>query len=542
MSVPQRINGVVLVVDDNGDNRLIAGTNLDMAGYTVLEAEDGAPALEVMAANPIDLVLLDIMMPRMDGYEVCRRIRADERLCRTKVLMLTAKARTEDLIKGFESGADDYVTKPFEIDELLARVRNLVGLKQAEDELRRINADLEGEVERRAQELVRSQAQYRTIFDAAPLSIMLLDTGGCVEAVNAWHEAHPVFSTLYAAPLVGTHLADHPTAGALAAAPLIASLAEGKAFEHQTRLEGRPGQEKEGLIVRVRGVPIRDERNTLQGALVLHEDLTEEQRLRDRALEAEKLASLGTLAQGVAHNFNNLLFVVSGSLELLRSAVDSARAERPLEQARLALSRMASLTRQLAVFSRFGEQERQPVDLGQLARDIVATFDAEFRNGLRLSLDVAENLPYVLGCAAELYQALHGLVRNALEATPSNGELRVAVRREQRVQPGNAWTEATPQDWVVCEVADNGIGMNDETRRRAFEPFFTTKQTVGVGLGLSAVHGVVRSHGGTIEIASALGKGTTITLALPTQSSAGQARPAITPTDAGMRHPHTERR
>ena len=532
MSAAHGTNGVVLVVDDNYDNRLIAGTNLRMAGYTVLEAEDGAPALEVMEGSDVDLVLLDIMMPGMDGYEVCRRMRANEAMRRAKVLMLTAKARTEDLLKGFESGADDYVTKPFEIDELLARVRNLVGLKRAEDELRRINADLEGEVERRAQELARSQARYRTIFDAAPISIMLLDTEGRIEAVNAWHEAHPVFSALYSAPLQGTRLVDHPGAGVLGIVPLAASLLEGREFERQVRAElqcpSTRGARAEARVVRVRfvrvrGVPILDEQGTLQGALILHEDLTEEQRLRDLALEAEKLASIGTLAQGVAHNFNNLLFVVSGSLELLRSAVDSARAERPLEQARTALSRMSSLTRQLAVFCRFGEEGRQPVEMGPLAKDVAASFQDELHDGLTLTVEAAEGLPCVQGCPGELYQALHGLIRNAIEATPERGEIRVAVRQEQRAHPAAARSGAARHPWIVCEVTDTGVGMDEETRRRAFEPFFTSKQTVGVGLGLSAVHGVVRSHGGTVEIASALGRGTTVTVALPAPPASAPA-------------------
>jgi len=527
-------NGIVLVVDDNDDNRLIAGTNLEMAGYAVLEAPDGAPALEVLATHPVDLVLLDIMMPGMDGYEVCRRLRADETLRHIKVLMLTAKARTEDLVKGFESGADDYVTKPFEIDELLARVRTLVGLKRAQDELRRINADLEGEVERRAHELARSQAQYRTIFDAAPISIMLLDTDGRIEAVNAWHDAHPVFSTLYAAPLHGARFAEHPGATALGVAPLAPTLLHGEGFERQARVELDP-TDGGRRVVRVRGVPIRDTQGMLQGALVLHEDLTEEQRLQELALEAEKLASIGTLAQGVAHNFNNLLFVVSGSLELLRSAVDTARAERPLEQAHLALSRMSALTRQLAVFSRFGEEGRQPIDLGRLAKDVAATFRGELHGGMTLAVEAPDGLSLVDACPGELYQAFHGIIRNAIEATPAGGEIRVAVRHEERVRPGARASAAAKQPYLVCEVSDPGVGMDDETRRRAFEPFFTSKQTVGVGLGLSAVHGIVRSHGGTIEIASALGKGTTVTVALPAREAPQVAAGAAHPSNAAHR-------
>ena len=510
-----RQNGTILVVDDNEDNRLIATANLEMAGYAVLEAEDGEPGLEVLAGTPVDLVLLDIMMPGMDGYEVCRRIRADEALRRVKVLMLTAKAGTRDLIKGFEVGADDYVTKPFEIDELLARVRNLVGLKRAEDELRRINADLEGEVQRRTFEVARSEARYRTIFNAVPISIMLLDAQGRIKAVNAWHEAHPLFAELYRPPLTGMQLVEHPGAIAVGITQRIGPLLEGTRFEHQARFE-TAGPEGDRAVVRVRAVPVTGDHDTVQGALVLHEDLTEEHQLQEQAIEAQKLASIGTLAQGVAHNFNNLLFVVSGSLEILRAALGPTQCQKPFEQARMALSRMATLTRQLAMFSRLGKEGRQPVRVGHLLSDVAASFRPELAADVRFEVNVPDDLPFANGRPGELYQAFHGLVQNSIEALPNGGEIRVSMRFERRLLLDFDTSIPVERPCLMCEIADTGVGMDEETQRRAFEPFFTSKQTVGVGLGLSAVHGIVRSHGGTIDIASTPGTGTSVTVVLPT--------------------------
>ncbi len=507
-------SGTILVVDDNEDNRLIAATNLEMAGYTVLTAEAGAPALETLAVSPVDLVLLDIMMPGIDGYEVCRRIRANQALRTVKVLMLTAKAGTRDVVDGFEAGADDYVTKPFEIDELLSRVRNLVGLKQAEQELRRINADLEGEVERRALELARSEARYRTIVNTVPTSIMLLDAQGRIEAINAWHADHPLFATLYRPPLAGALLAENRGAAALRIAPHVTRLLAGSSFEHEVQLDAA-ATGSDAAVVRVRGVPITGEDGAVQGALVLHEDLTEERQLQERALEAQKLASIATLAQGVAHNFNNLLFVVSGNIEILRAALGPAQCQKPFEQARTALGRMAALTRQLATFSRLGEEGSQPVHIAQLLKDVVASFRPELPGNVRFELDAPDELPPAAGCPGELYKALHGLVQNAAEALPEGGEVRISARLELRPLTQANASGGHEHPCLVCRVADNGVGMDEETQRRAFEPFFTNKQTVGVGLGLSAVHGIVRSHGGAVELESAPGKGTTVTVVLP---------------------------
>jgi two-component system cell cycle sensor histidine kinase/response regulator CckA len=517
--------GVILVVDDNEDNRIIAATNLEMDGHTVLEAEDGQPALERLAATRVDLVLLDIMMPGMNGYEVCRRMRADESLRGVKVLMLTAKASTNDLVQGFAAGADDYVTKPFEIDELLARVRNLVGLKRAEDELLRLNADLEGEVERRARELARSEARYRTIFNAVPLSIMLLDQDGRVGAVNAWHEGDPTLAALYGPALVGTRLPDHPGAIVLGIADGMHDLLQGAGFEHQGPIAVR-GTADEQAYIRVRGVPIRSHDGGVEGALVLHEDLTEERRLQQQALEAEKLASIGTLAQGVAHNFNNLLFVVSGSLEILKASGGDALRQKPFEQARMAIARMGALTRQLATFSRLGEEGRHPVNVVALLRDVVGSFQGNVPEGVQVTVDSPDDLPLVHACPSELFQAFGGIIQNAIEAMPKGGEVRVSLRVGRWRGDGSPRAELPA---LVCEVADNGVGMDEETKRRAFEPFFTSKQTVGVGLGLSTVHGIVRSHGGWIELESTRGQGTRVTVTLPAcdQGQLDALRPAL---------------
>jgi len=520
MNADTEKKAVVLVVDDNEDNRLIASANLEMGGYTILEAEHGERCLEVLAETPVDLVLLDIMMPGIDGYEVCRRIRADEALDGIKVLMLTAKAGTRDLVKGFEVGADDYVSKPFEIDELLARVGNLVNLKHAQDELRRLNADLEGEVVKRALELAQSEARYRTIFNAVPTSIMLLDTHGHITAVNAWHEAHPLFTQLYPQPLLNTQLAEHPGAQATGITERVTELLSGYGFEHQAHT-GHDAAQEGDAVVRVRGVPITHEDGTVEGALILHEDLTEERQLQEQLLEAQKLASLGTLAQGIAHNFNNLLFVVSGSLEILRTGIDTDRCGKPLEQSKLALSRMAALTRQLASFSRLGEEGRHPVNVAQLVKDVADAFDPQLPEGVRIETEAPGNLPLISGCPGELYQAFHELIQNAIEAMPDGGDIRLVVREQLHALPNVGGTRAPEQPCVVVEINDTGIGMDEEAQRRVFEPFYTSKQTVGVGLGLSATHGVVRSHGGSVNIASAPGQGTCITVVLPMNDTRG---------------------
>ena len=183
----------ILVVEDDEDIVETVKYSLELRGFTVDVAYDGLHALRKARQDMYDLMLLDIMLPGKNGYEVSRVLKEEMeqgKIKPFKILVLTARKvdnpEREDFLSTW-SRADEYMYKPFEIDELLARVRNLVGLRRAEDELRRINADLEGEVERRALELARSEARYRTIVNAVPTSIMLLDGGGRIEAINAWH-------------------------------------------------------------------------------------------------------------------------------------------------------------------------------------------------------------------------------------------------------------------------------------------------------------------------------------------------------------------
>jgi PAS domain S-box-containing protein len=256
-------------------------------------------------------------------------------------------------------------------------------------------------------------------------------------------------------------------------------------------------------------------------------DLTERRKLDSERLaietrlsEAQRLESLGMMAAGVAHDFNNILMAIQGNVDLLeRRAPSFPRSEETLAGIRLAVRSAADLCRQLLDYAGKGRVSLELVSLNQLVREVGSVVEAGVTSKARWEYELAETLPSVLADATQLRQVVLNLLTNAAEALGAEGG---RVRVTLHVQPLDAPTAELlgGGDYVHLTVTDSGCGMSPETQSRVFEPFFTTK-LAGRGLGLAAVQGILRAHGGTIQVTSQLGEGTTMTVLLPVAS--GQA-------------------
>jgi len=271
----------------------------------------------------------------------------------------------------------------------------------------------------------------------------------------------------------------------------------------------------------------------------------ERERLQAQLQEAGKLESLGVLAGGIAHDFNNLLAVVLGNVRfVLRQTVlgqtgASGEARAALEDAAGAGESAARLTRQLLAYAGRRAPEVRSVDLSEHARSVSGLLEAAVPKKVRFALDLAAQLPAVRADVAQLEQVTMNLVLNAAEAIGSDeGEVRIrtgllaATRADVLAWIGAHRLEPGPFVWL--EVADSGCGMDEETQRRIFDPFFTTKQS-GHGLGLSAVLGLVRGHGGGISLTSRPGVGTTIRVFLPAAEPAATAEAPLASSATPLR-------
>jgi PAS domain S-box-containing protein len=257
-------------------------------------------------------------------------------------------------------------------------------------------------------------------------------------------------------------------------------------------------------------------------------DITDRLRMEAEIRQTQKMEAIGRLAGGVAHDFNTLLGTIRGYSEmLLGTSPREGTSRRPVEQIHRAALRGAQLTRQLLAFSRRQEVQAQAIDLEKLLVDVEIMLERLIGEDVRLSREVEPRLDLVWGDPGELHQVILNLIVNARDAMPSGGSLTLSLRnlvadQEIAVEGGRL----APGPYVLLQVADTGMGMDEEVLKRIFEPFFTTKEPgKGTGLGLSTVHAIVRRSRGGIAVESRPGHGTTFRIYLPSASQTAREEP-----------------
>lgn len=262
-------------------------------------------------------------------------------------------------------------------------------------------------------------------------------------------------------------------------------------------------------------------------------NITEKKRLEAQLRQAQKMEILGSLAGGVAHDFNNLLTVVLANLSILERFKDDAeKARRSLDGIKSAVKRGAGIASQLLTFARKTEVSFENVDLNKFITDMLSMIESTFPKSINISTSVARESTVVWADVNQVSQALLNLcvnARDALEDTSNGrkegGSLSIRTSVVEHAGLHTRFADADPGRYVDVTVADDGVGMNEETKNRIFEPFFSTKGPgKGTGLGLAVVYGVMRGHHGFIDVESAFGKGTTFHLYFPAQTQESQEK------------------
>jgi hypothetical protein len=364
------------------------------------------------------------------------------------------------------------------------------------------------------------------VLDAAPDGIFIVDAQGHILLAN--RQAHMLFGygpSELVGQLVEMLLPEVLRAGhsahrdAYVRAPrtrpmgggldLLARRRDGSQFPVEISLS--PMATPEGLVV-IAAVRDITERKRIEADLrALNEDLTRHREEAERAAlalaarRAEKLAALGTLSAGLAHELNNPIGIMSSRIEVMLMEGDSLpeHVREDLEVLHRQTQRVARITQGLLTFARTSAGGREPVDLNHVVRETLLLAETQLtKGGIKVTVELAADLPATLGDADTLQQVMLNLITNARDAVDSGGEIRIATRRREADR------------MVELVVADTGRGIAPDDLARIFDPFFTTKPT-GTGLGLSLTHGIVREHGGTIDVESAPGRGTRFVLAFP---------------------------
>ncbi len=289
--------------------------------------------------------------------------------------------------------------------------------------------------------------------------------------------------------------------------------AKGELIDHEMKLKRK---DDELIDINLSASLLKDEKGEVIGTLGIFRDITEKNMLEAQLAQAQRMEALGTLAGGIAHNFNNLLMGIQGnaSLMLLETDPTHPNCER-LKNIEESVQNGSRLTRQLLGYAREGRYEVRPISLSQVVEETSNTFGTT-KKEITVHQDLAKDLYGIKVDQSQIEQVLLNLYVNAAEAMPGGGDLFLKTMKVTHKDMRGKTYKANPGNYVLLTIRDTGIGMDKKTKDRIFEPFFTTKGLAkGTGLGLASVYGIVKAHGGYIDIESKRGQGTTFEIYLP---------------------------
>jgi PAS domain S-box-containing protein len=361
---------------------------------------------------------------------------------------------------------------------------------------------------RRAEDALRSsEARFRAVFEDASVAIVLASPHGRIEQVNPAMERMLAYS---AEELVGRGAAEitHPDDLAATARLFQRMLAGGDGEQMEKRY-----LRKDGEIVRaVTSVAVvRDDEDKPKALMAMLQDVTELRLAQNELVRVQRLESLGVLAGGIAHDYNNILTAILANVALAKEdAPPGSEQEQLLRAAEDATHQAVKLARQLLTFARGGAPVLAPVDLRRFLRETVR-FSLS-GSALRCELDVEDDLRWINADSGQIGQVISNLVTNAVQAQPRGGAIEIAARNvDVEEEMGSS---LPPGQYVEVDFTDHGCGIEPDAVGHVFDPYFTTKPE-GSGLGLAVTHRIVQNHDGTVRVRSVPGKGTTFTVTLP---------------------------
>ncbi|MBC8008642.1 MAG: response regulator [Burkholderiales bacterium] len=554
----------VLIVDDKEENIYYLQALFTGHGFEVDTGRHGAEALVRARKSPPDLIVSDLLMPVMDGYTLLRHWKADAALKRIPFIVYTAtytEAQDEQL--ALSLGADAFILKPAEPEDFLGRIREVLsgaatsrpaesgedsedggGLMkiysetlirkleektlQLEESNRAMQHDIAERV-RMEESLRESEERFRATFEQAAVGIAHVGLDSRLWRVNDKFCAITGFSREELLEKSSDDLTfdeDRPSGQDARRAMLAGKRVD---FSTEKRYVRKGG---EVFWVSVVTTLLRDPAGAPRYFIAVISDITERKQLEQRFLRAQRMESIGTLAGGIAHDLNNLLAPIMMGVELLRMKAIDSGTRHVIDNMERSAARAASLVRQVLSFARGVEGERVQLQLRHIVQEVESIIESTFPKNITLEQRFDPDLWPVLGDPTQLNQVLLNLCVNARDAMSKGGRLLLragnVVLDEQYAVMNR---DVSAGHYVMLEVADDGCGIPRAVIDRIFEPFFTTKEHgKGTGLGLSTVLGIVRGHGGFVNVYSEPGKGTTFHVYLPAQldgAAVGVAGPGV---------------
>ncbi|MFP4416205.1 MAG: ATP-binding protein [Chitinivibrionales bacterium] len=488
----------ILIVDDEADISSMVEMLLTEEGYRAVTAVKGEDALAYIREHEVDLVLLDIMMPGMDGLTVARTVK--EEICTDRfipIIMVSALRTEDDKIAGL-AYADDYVTKPFSYDELLARIRSMLRIRQLQ------------------RELFLSRSRYQCLYEHVPEMCISLDRHRRISDCN---KAFELVSGLPRARILGQCFSSFFTdkhKGQVFAFLDTVSKTERPSHDTPVYETVFVDDDNHHVMVSMRALDIGEHESGLSTVVALQDQtrrirLEQEQKMARRQLyRSARLASIGTLSSGVAHELNNPLAAIMGFSDALifrlqnKEAVDAEELRQYLGIINSETLRCRDIVENLARFSRDSEPQIVDIKVEDCVQSALTLISSRAqKRGMNIENRVEKDME-ARADAQKVTQVLINILSNCLDFCKEGCHITIEAEKELDGR------------FVRLKVQDTGPGISPEVLPRVFDPFFTTKEVgKGTGLGLSICHKIMEECEGDIDIFSEPGTGTQVVIDIP---------------------------
>ncbi len=582
----QKNNTKILIVEDSDISATVMKRFLEKDGYIVTVAENGAEGLSIAQKQKPDIILSDIMMPVMDGFELCHKVKNDDLLKDTKIILLTQLSDPKDVIKGLHAQADSYVTKPVDNKYLLEKVETLLtgrtkskscetdeGLEVnienkryvinssrqhildlllstyensvnqnyeligTQKELKRLNNRLEINFERLRK---AEEENFKTLVELVPDIIYKIDKDGNIIYLNSaikklgympeeiigkhfsilimpndidaisYESAVPRFKDHHVKDEEPPKLFDERRSSRRMTRNLQVKLVPKNCKEIKPGFIERIGKEVVTVEINSSGMYETNDAdsdcNSYIGTVGVIRDITERKRAAEALILSEKMAAIGLLAAGTAHELNNPLMGVLNYIQYLKEEIDRKGSNfKVLEKAEKGVLKCAKIVSDLLTFSRKRGYDCSRINLNDLILDTLDIVDYHIKtNNIKVIKLLEWPIPDMWVAIDQIQQILVNIITNAIDAMADAEKKELVIKTQ------------VFGDNVELVLKDTGCGISDENMLKIFDPFFTTKPlNKGTGLGLSVTKRIVDNHHGNIAIKSKIGEGAIFTINLP---------------------------
>ncbi len=565
---------LVVVVDDDSVFRKIIRTFLEKNGYRVVEAADGAAGLDVCQRQQVDLLLVDLNMPIMNGFAVLSELASGNR--ELPVIVVSGSGDSKDVVEALRLGAWDYLFKPIDDNTIvLHAIKTVLERARLIQENRDYQRGLEEKVKRktielslvnsRLQEVVESTKRLLGCGELKQSGRVILEEfgrhmnarGGSIYRVvsNGLEHLHSL-DPGHAEPFLPFPLKENSLfARALASSEpfFVADLetdvdCEGSGWPHYNDnsilffpIVDAAGETIAIISLHSKNQPpfiVQDREIGMILASYASEVLQTAQmqvslkRSEEALMQSQKMEAIGTLAGGIAHDFNNILSAIIGYTDLsLYTGMLAANIRSNLEQIKKASNRARDLVQQILSFSRTEEFREEAVDIGPIVKEALKLLRAVIPATIEIDSRVPSGLGKIKTDPTRIHQVMMNLCSNATQAMESgSGLIRVTLEKLVRENFPADLVEIDTDHCFCLSVSDSGVGIPAGVLPRIFDPYFTTKQKgEGTGLGLAVVHGIVTQSGGTIRVSSEPGRGSSFRLYFPAAPIAADSEQQLPP-------------